>query len=138
MKFLYSFCILAIFTSLTAKAEVLSYKSWKSQQVKEAQTSVKKAKATPGHDEELYKALLSLEMSKDLTVNDYFVIYLSKHKDGKKALQQAAKKLSRDDVATLLSFYKDNLGEKNQPPSEGKSEIPNSAPPVPANAASIK
>ncbi len=86
-------------------AEVQSFRNWKTQKVKEAETQVKKAKSTPhkdNHAEELYRALLSLEMSKELTVNDYFVIYLSNHKGGKKAFQSAVQKLSGAELATLL------------------------------------
>jgi hypothetical protein len=85
--------------------DVQSFKTWKTQKVKEAEATVKKAKLTPhkeNHEEELYRALLSLEMSKELTVNDYFVIYLSNHKAGKKAFQTAVQKLSEAELAALL------------------------------------
>lgn len=85
--------------------EVQSFKIWKTQKVKEAEAIVRKAKLTPhkeNHEEELYRALLSLEMSKDLTVNDYFVIYLSNHKGGRKAFQSAVQKLSERELAALL------------------------------------
>ncbi len=94
-----------VFAAIPANSNVQSFKSWKTQKVKEAEAIVKRAKLTPhkeNHEEDLYRALLSLEMSKDLTVNDYFIIYLSNHKAGRKAFQSAVQKLSDGELATLL------------------------------------
>ncbi len=96
---------LILLLSFPLHAEVQSFKVWKTQKVKEAEAIVKRAKSTPhkeNHAEELYRALLSLEMSKELSVNDYFVIYLSNHKAGKKAFQSAVQKLSEAELASLL------------------------------------
>lgn len=98
--------LLLIFNlSFAANSQVLSFRDWKQQQVQEAEAIVKRIKSSPkkeSYTEDLYRSLLSLEMTKDLTVNDYFIVYLANHKDGKRAFQIAVQKMSPAENATLL------------------------------------
>ncbi|OQW51152.1 MAG: hypothetical protein A4S09_10655 [Proteobacteria bacterium SG_bin7] len=119
-----------VFAAPNVNSEVQSFKNWKTQKVKEAEAIVRRAKLTPhkeNHEEELYRALLSLEMSKDLTVNDYFVIYLSNHRAGRKAFQTAVKKLSDAELANLLWTLKPHPDIIENAPAKSPIKSPNTS-----------
>jgi len=100
-------------------SEVLNFKDWQASQFKQAQMSVRKAKIGPkskAQGDELYRALLNVEISKDLTIQDYFLVYLSRHPGGKAAFAEATKKMTIEETAILLWAYKTSLegGQKNE------------------------
>jgi len=99
----------------TTYGQVLTFKNWKALQILESEQALKRANIAPkkdNHTDLLYQALLKVELSKDLTINDYFIVYLSRHQDGKGAIMKAAKKMSPDETASLLLAYRSNLQEK--------------------------
>lgn len=118
MKKIYLVLILTCqLVALAANGQVLSFKAWKNQQVRDAEQTLKKAKIANRKDgaaDLLYQALLKVELSKDLTVNDYFLVYLSRHKDGKGAILQAAKKMSPEETASLLMAYRNSLQQNSE------------------------
>ncbi|MEZ0392777.1 MAG: hypothetical protein ACAH59_11210 [Pseudobdellovibrionaceae bacterium] len=57
----------------------------------------------------------NLEVAKDLSVTDYFVLYLSQHSNPDR-FQQAALKMSAKEVAQLMEAYANTLGPV--PPTE--------------------
>lgn len=59
-------------------------------------------------DQRLQQAQINLEMAQELTVNDYFVLYLSQFKQ-KEAFVEAAKKLSPEEAADLMMSYQKRL-----------------------------
>lgn len=110
-----------------AQGQVLTYKNWKALQILESEQALKRANGAPKSENQadlLYQALLKLELSKDLTVNDYFIVYLSRHHDGKSAILKAAKKMSPEETASLLLAYRSNLQEKPEASSNTRPEIP--------------
>lgn len=56
----------------------------------------------------LQQAQLNLEVATELTINDYFVLYLSQF-DSETAMREAAKKLSPDEVAELMIAFRRQL-----------------------------
>ncbi len=59
-------------------------------------------------DQRIQQARLNVEIAAELSVNDYFVLYLSQQL-GPEAIREATKKLTPDEVADLLQAYKKHL-----------------------------
>ncbi len=79
---------------------------------KEAATS--RLQRATRSDQKLQQAQLNFEVAQELTVNDYFVLYLSqfKHRD---AFVEAAKKLTPEEAADLMMSYQKHLaGSQDQ------------------------
>lgn len=83
----------------------------------------------PRIDQRLQQAQLNLEIAQELSVNDYFVLYLSRFKE-RAAFQEAARKLSVDEAADLMIAYQKSLDVNAAPeaglptamiPGEGKA-----------------
>jgi flagellar motor protein MotB len=116
---------------------VLGFQAWKTSRIDEAKAAVdrlsdqEKEAATPNPksarknkhelgnrlqvaskssrvDQRVQQAQINLEMAHELTVNDYFVLYLSQFKQ-KEAFIEAAKKLSADESADLMMSYQKRL-----------------------------
>lgn len=144
-----SLLICMVFFGVTAQAEALGFKAWKSSRVEEAKTAIGRlqqpaappstnlpsapgasrpgksaslASSTAGPaaspaasrmqkggktESRLQQAQLNLDIANDLTVNDYFVLYLSQLEKG--ALLDAVKKMSPDEVVEVMSAYKTYL-----------------------------
>jgi len=113
---------------------VLGFREWKAEKIQGAFQSVMalRVKAQKAHSDgqrALYDQLLkdmsqlnwNLEVARDLSVNDYFVLYLSQvsHKD---RYQLAASKLQPTEMAELMRAYADSL----------EVQAPASSPEVPA------
>lgn len=110
--------------SMTPNAlpQVLSFKDWKASRVEESQKvidkmsaeSVGSAKAANANNAgktraaKLQQALQNAEIAQNLTVNDYFVLYLSQFQT-KDAFTEAAKRLSPEDVAELMMAFQKSL-----------------------------
>lgn len=109
--------------AVSADASVLSFKEWKTDKSTEVRTRYSKLeteylakKAANPRDsilKSLYSDLKSMKSHVDevgeLAVSDYFVGYLSRFKDQKKAFQSAAEKLDSSEVAELMNAYADSL-----------------------------
>ncbi|MES2963194.1 MAG: hypothetical protein V4760_04830 [Bdellovibrionota bacterium] len=87
---------------------------------------------SPRIDQRLQQAQLNLEIAQELSVNDYFVLYLSPFKD-RSAFQEAARKLSVDETADLMLAYQRSLDVNAAPeaglptamiPTEGRTARP--------------
>ena len=59
-------------------------------------------------DQHLSQAQLNYEIAQELSVNDYFVLYLSQFKE-RSALTEAARKLSVEETADLMAAYQKAL-----------------------------
>lgn len=55
----------------------------------------------------------SIEITKDLTVTDYFVGYLNKQADKKSAFKEASEKMTREEVFELMNAYSDTVNTNN-------------------------
>lgn len=98
------------------------YKTWKDQQIVEAKNNVvrianKITLARAGKlpekelqalqplermDNELRVAQENLQIAQELSVEDYFVVYLSRFKARPDAIQSVASRMSKDEVAELI------------------------------------
>jgi hypothetical protein len=87
---------------------------------------------SPRIDQRLQQAQLNLEIAQELSVNDYFVLYLSRFKE-RAAFQEAARKLSVDETADLMFAYQKSLDVNAAPdaglptamiPTEGRTARP--------------
>jgi hypothetical protein len=97
-------------------SKVLSLAQWRQQQITEAENRtirvsnrIKIVRQTTGNlneinrlESELRIAAQSAEMVRELTIEDYFNIYLSQFADSDATLVEAAKSMSKSEVATLL------------------------------------
>lgn len=97
---------------------VLGFKDWKTARVEEARQQLDKLQAdlqtTPAAkapaakfargDQKLQQAQFNVEIAQELTIGDYFNLYVSQLKD-RSSFLDAAKKLSADETADLLVAY---------------------------------
>lgn len=104
-------------------SKVLSFKEWKSDKSTEVRERYSKLeseyitkKAANPKDRSLKALYSDLKSTKshideigELTVSDYFVGYLSRFKDQKKAFNAAAGKLDSSEVSELMTAYADSL-----------------------------
>ena len=93
--------------------EIMGFKTWKSGRVDEAKAAVQRIQLDSSlgaahADRRLEQARLNVEISQELTVNDYFVLYLKPMKS-KDAFVEAARKLSPDEVSELMVAYQKQL-----------------------------
>ena len=120
-----------------ADLSVMGFQTWKASRIDDAKTAVerlsdpekesatpvpksaRRGKQDPGSrlqlatktgrlDQRLQQAQINLEIAQELTVNDYFVLYLSQFKQ-KEAFIEAAKKLSPEEAADLMMSYQKRL-----------------------------
>ena len=127
------FALLALVTiSVSAHADVMSFKAWKTQRVDEAKVAIQRlqidaalesastfekggrAPAAPRADRRLEQARLNLEIVSELSTNDYFVLYLKPFKS-KDAFLEAAKKLSPEEMGELMVAYQKQLASDASP-----------------------
>ena len=139
-KSILTFAILMLIGPV-AKAEILGFRAWKNQRIEDARLNLDRAQSEASADRQipsrtlhvragasgtriqraskgesrLQQAQLNLELATELTINDYFVLYLSQS-NGTEAIVEAAKKMSADEVAELMMAYKKRL-------DSGRSEI---------------
>lgn len=99
--------------------EVLSYEQWKAQQVLDAQNratrlanqlillknskSLKAIEVTRA-EADLRNAMQNSEVVRDLSLEDYFTVYLAQYADKPRALEKAATSLNPAQVAELLQL----------------------------------
>jgi hypothetical protein len=114
--------VIILFTQI-ARAEVMSFQEWKKSKVTEAQVqnvvpekappalvSVTASKASKAPKIEASK--LALQIAQELTIEDYFALYLSQFRD-RSDFTDAAKKLSPGEMADLLLTLKGSMDKSN-------------------------
>jgi hypothetical protein len=132
------------------KPRLLPFKVWKQKKIDEAkavvmelkhdrkkQTQVKlpeeQVDDQQDNSQKLSQAELNLGLTKDLSANDYFLLYISpQFKGNTEALIRAAKTLSPRDMADILSAYQRKIqasdtyngSDSPPPPSDDTPEIP--------------
>lgn len=104
--------------------QILGFQSWKAQKIDEAAKNLsnieaaaraENSKASPKNNtpkkpnQKLQEAKMNFEIARELSVNDYFVLYLSQFQS-RQALAEAAKKLSSDEMAELMQAFQRSLG----------------------------
>lgn len=119
--------------SANAAPEVMGFQSWKASRIDDAKSILEKlqqdhapaasakrpeptkvasagttASKAPRADAKLQQAQMSLDVAHELTVNDYFVLYLSQFKT-REAFLEAAKKLTPEESADLMISYQKHL-----------------------------
>jgi hypothetical protein len=122
-------CIASLSLGLTSsigKADVplaMAFQAWKASRVDEAKAVLEKVqkpasidplkKPLPGLkstrvDQKLQQAQLNLDIAQELSVNDYFVLYLTQFKQ-RDAFVEVAKKLTPEEIADLMMAYQKHL-----------------------------
>lgn len=110
---------------------VMGYQAWKQLQVEESKKGLEKLQAlAPGFsklsageiaknpklqrlDQRMRQTQLNLEVAQELSLNDYFLIYLSQFKS-KDLLAEAAKHLTPEELGELLLAYQHNVLRADQ------------------------
>lgn len=115
-------------------AAIKSFREWKSEKIQLAMQQavnmrnlILRTKSTSGaskNTEALEKQLIqlnwNLEVSKDLSVTDYFVLYLSQQPQ-KDRFKTAAEKLTTAEIADLMQTYAQSLTSNPNPATETAS-----------------
>jgi hypothetical protein len=124
--FIIIFAVLAAnLGNASPKAHVLSYKVWKQKKIDEAHSVLAELKKeirkynnpkTPEEEDYLNalqtrqtQAELNWSVVRELSANDYFLLYISPQFKNFDALKAAAKTLSPSDMATILEAYQRKL-----------------------------
>lgn len=114
--------VIILFTQI-ARAEVMSFQDWKKLKLNEAQiqslpsekaasTGIAKANKT----QKLEASKLAMQIAQELTIEDYFALYLSQFKD-RSDFVDAAKKLNPNEMGDLLLNLKNSLDRPSGPES---------------------
>ena len=74
-------------------------------------------------DQRVQQARLNVEISQELTVNDYFILYLSQFKN-REAFVEAAKKLTPEEAADLMIAYQKHLTQSVEPAQVAPATLP--------------
>jgi hypothetical protein len=69
-------------------------------------------------DQRVQQAQINLEIAQELSVNDYFVLYLSQLKQ-RESFIEVAKKLNPEEAADLMMAYQKHLASAGQTQQEG-------------------
>jgi ethanolamine ammonia-lyase large subunit len=119
-----------------ANAKILSFIAWKSQQINAAenrtvrianQLTVLRAQNTNNSNDinklniEYRVAQSAAQVVRDLTVEDYFNVYLSQYADDPSTIESAAKSLTPEQVATLLKVYLNSRNTPDQAPNQASN-----------------
>jgi len=130
--------------SVSNKSKILPFKVWKQKKVDEAKSVVSELKRqskkfgqvkSEGNLDEkeevqqkLSQASLNLGLARELSANDYFLLYVSpQFKGSGEALIQAAKTLTPKDMADILLAYQQQLqggNPYNGPDTPSSNETP--------------
>lgn len=124
MLLVVSFCCVFSFNAQAAASApaVRSYKEWKSDKIQAALSQILvvrnqllkaqsegNQKSRETHQKQLSQLQWNLEVANDLSVTDYFVLYLSQQSQPDR-YHQAAQKLTSSEVAELMEAYSGALG----------------------------
>ena len=134
MTALLGFLILALSAQASAVPSdlgVMGYQTWKAARIEEAKSAVdhvshdekpaRGRKVRSGSDSRLAQAQINYDIAKELSVNDYFVLYLSQFKQ-RDAFVEAAKKLTSEELADLMMAYQKKI---NNPEPGTQDILPN-------------
>ncbi len=114
--------VIILFTQV-ARAEVMSFQEWKKYKISEAQTqsaSSENPKPSASNSVKSIKPVkpeaskIALEIAQELTIEDYFALYLSQFRERADFID-AAKKLNSNELGDLLLNLKNTLGRPNAP-----------------------
>ncbi len=114
--------VIILFTQI-ARADVISFQDWKKLKINEAQiqslpTETSRAAAAniakANKSQKLEASKLALQIAQELTIEDYFALYLSQFKD-RADFVEAAKKLNATEMGDLLLILKSSLGRPSAP-----------------------
>jgi cell division protein FtsX len=127
MKRLFSLFILVLTMASGAQAEinssgVMGFQAWRTSRIEDAKATLEKIQADAQIDkpqaarpteakknfQRYQQAQLNLQIVQELTISDYFTLYLSQLKD-RSMMLDAARKLSADEVADLMVAYQKAL-----------------------------
>lgn len=117
--------VIILFTQI-ARAEVMSFQEWKILKVNEAKIQTSTPDVTPKGPESTRTAIplkvtkapkveaskLALEIAQELTIDDYFALYLRQFNE-KTDFSEAAKKLSPAEMGDLLLTLKNTMDKSN-------------------------
>ena len=149
MKRLILGLILAMLVTPGARAEinssgVLGFQPWKASRIEDARATLEKIQTEAQIDkpqaarpleakknyQKFQQAQLNLQIVQELTVSDYFTLYLSQLKD-RSMMLDAAKKLSADEIADLMLAYQKALSAMSAGSASEKMTLPLLAAPSP-------
>lgn len=149
MKRVFVILILAFFVTPAARAEinssgVLGFQPWKVSRIEEARATLEKIQADAQIDkpqaarpleakknyQRFQQAQLNLQIVQELTVSDYFTLYLSQLKD-RSMMLDAARKLSADEIADLMLAYQKALSAMSAGSASDNVTLPLLASPSP-------
>ncbi len=108
--------VIILFTQI-ARAEVMSFQEWKKLKLNEAQIQSQPSEnskaaaagiAKANKSQKLEASKLALQIAQELSVEDYFALYLSQFKD-KSDFVDAAKKMNPTELGDLLLNLKNSL-----------------------------
>ncbi len=99
----------------------MSFKVWKAQKIQQAQSTLKHAKkraeTSPTEAARLKQAKTNMVIAQELSPNDYFILYLApKYQGNQKALEVAARFMSRQELAEILVGYSNHLKTREESP----------------------
>ena len=109
---------------------VLSYREWKNLKIHDSQLKIKSLKdklngdpnvqiknngTEAGLSKELEKEILTLSLTQDLTISDYFVGYLTRQASLDAAIKDVSTKLTAEEVAELMSAFAENFFQAKSP-----------------------
>jgi hypothetical protein len=117
---------------VTSGLEVKSFREWKAEKIERVgervlviKEQIKSLKSQGKEDQsknltkDLTQEDWNLDVAKDLTVADYFVLYLSQH-PSERRFQEAASKMSVTEVADLLEAYAKAIGVNRIEPQQNQ------------------
>ncbi|CAM5999563.1 unnamed protein product [Sphagnum balticum] len=116
------------------KPHILPFKVWKQKKIDEARAIEAELKyqshknldddAKQDLNQKISQAGLNVGVMKDLSANDYFLLYVApQFKDNDEALIQAAKTLSPRDVVDILNAYQRKLQSPEVEPAPTPPEV---------------
>ncbi|MEQ1877529.1 MAG: hypothetical protein ABL958_12860 [Bdellovibrionia bacterium] len=113
--------ILISIMATSAQAGVVSFKVWKAQKIQQAQSTLKIAKknsvTSAASGARLKQAKTNMVIAQELSPNDYFILYLApKYQGNAKALEVAARFMSRQELAEILVGYSNHLQTREEGP----------------------
>lgn len=120
---------------------VLGFTAWRQARIDEAKATLEKIQteaqvdkpqaARPQEAKKKYQqyqqAQLNLQIVQELTISDYFTLYLSQLKD-RSTMIDAAKKLSAEEIADLMTAYQKALATPSVTSASAEASLPLLAP----------
>lgn len=123
--FILGFVFLMSLAALADEAPLLSFKEWQGGRIKDAQAAltriqIERADAIARDNRkvtsaDVQQAKINLDIAKELTANDYFVLYLApKLESDKTLLDKAIQSMDKNEIAAILAAYQNTLEERKK------------------------